>query len=128
MSYEHRFYIVEKTNACYDPKLDKHYAIRLCMFELGPMEEMQDVIKKYPPTNHFIYEPGNGNEECVEDCYGDPLIEIHIDDMIWEIRQIMHDMDGVENKLIVFYEILMAFRHCETESKYNSIVCLHYGH
>lgn len=127
MAYEHRIFIVEKTHQGYEPKLDKWFGKVMCVFNLGVMEEMHDIVKKYGPTDQFIYQPGNGDEEVVEDMYGDPLTEIPVEGLMWDLRYLIEN-GHVSNRTI--YPLLAALAHCKYDMQHahRDIVCLHFGY
>ncbi len=128
MAYEHRIFIVEKTHDCYDAKVGKYFGKVLCVFNLGVVDELFNFVTKYRPTDHFIYQPGNGDEEVVEDMYGDPSTEIPVDDMFQDLQCVMTTSDTVQINLILCYETLKTFRHLGAKGRNNDIVCLHYGY
>jgi hypothetical protein len=126
MAYEHRIFIVEKTHDCYDAKLDKYFGKVICFFNLGAMEELHDIIKKYGPTDHFIYQPGNGDEEVVEDMYGDPLTEIPVEDLYDELVDMMANI-GCRSSIYTLLLTLKGYNDIK-QCRNNDFVCLHYGY
>lgn len=126
MAYEHRIFIVEKTHQGYEPKLDKWFGKVICIFNLGVMEEMHDIVQKYGPTDQFIYQPGNGDEEVVEDMYGDPLTEIPIEDLYDELVDMMANI-GFRSCVYTLLLTLKGYIDIK-QCRLNDFVCLHYGY
>ena len=129
MAYEHRIFIVEKTHDCYGAKVRKYFGKVLCCFNLGAVDELFNFVTKYRPTDHFIYQPGNGDEEVVEDMYGDPLTEIPIEEMIWDLREILLNSDTDYPCIEPLIEVLRAFKYSiYVNNDHRDLVCLHFGY
>lgn len=121
MGYEHRFYIVRKTDQ-YDNRLDKYWAKVKFIFNLGKVYELEDLDKHYPATKHFIY--NDICDEILEDEYGKPLTEIPID----ELRIILAELARKEYCNPNILVLLGALRQLDQNIiEYEDFVCLHYG-
>ena len=126
MGYESRIYIVKK-----HPRLpidgDKSYAEVIATFELRKCSPINEFIAGcLPATNCYIY-ADDGNTPILEDCYGEPLKEISVDEMIRMI-------DNVRLNYLPFsgYTTMQMLRAALDEMiKHDTVydkVCLHYGH
>ena len=117
MAYESKFYIVEKGNMKMDERV---WAEKIAMFDLCCVPEISNIIrKKYQPTDCYIYE---GNEQLVEDCYGAPLLEIPVKDMIELIEDAIHTK--YYRRYIPFLQMLKGFNL----NDWGNLVVLHFGH
>ena len=121
MGYESRFYIVNKGYA--DCKDDDGYswAEKIAMFNMSCVgNHLISNIKKYPKTNVYIYE---GEERLIEDRYGDPLIEIPVNDMI-DLLEESIDKEEHYRRNMPFLRLLRGF----DLSEWRDLVVLHYGY
>ena len=119
MGYERKLYVIEKgitKGLC-----GKIYGMHVAAFEMGRVDEMVEMIKKYPYTNTFFF-ADDGNTEVTSDAYGEPLTEIPVKDMANIIREL--------SKQDVYrrYKPVLAFLDTIDESEWHNIVVLHYGH
>jgi hypothetical protein len=113
MGYESRFYIVNKLGS---------YGEKIAVFNMCKVPKLYNVIKDYPKTDIFIY-ADDGDTHITEDCYGKPLIEIPVNDMIYHLRNVIeHDIHYRRYK--PFLRMLLSFDTPEWEN----LVVLHYGY
>lgn len=120
MGYESKFYIVEKSDLHID-KNGKKWAKDIASFDMCKIGA-SSWLSRYPETEYYFY-ADDGNTEVVEDCYGDPLIEIPIDDLI----EIIENDEKLKDyrRTAPFLALLKGF----DQSKFNNnLVVLHYGH
>ena len=117
MAYESRFYVVDKS----DLKIEaRAWGEKIAMFDLCCVPEISGIIrKKYQPTDCYIYE---GNEQLLEDLYGDPLLEIPVNDMIEMLEDAMH------NKFYRRYQPFLQMLKGFNLKDWNNLVVLHFGH
>lgn len=115
MGYESKLYIVDKTGVATD-KDNKRWAEVIATFDLC---RTNIDFSKFSPTDCYFYD---GDERVVEDCYGDPIKEISISDMIELIENAMARDDY--RRWQPCLGLLKGF----TESQWTNLVVLHYGH
>lgn len=122
MGYESRFYIVDKTDIkSQDGK--RYWAQIIAMFDLCKVYAVSSPIRdKYPATDAYIY-ADDGNTEIIKDKYGDPLIEIPIDDMIQLMEKVITSEDYYR-KYNPFLQLLKGFN----KPDWGDLVVLHYGY
>lgn len=122
MSYESKIYIVDKRYDDWDEQYGKYWASMEACFNLGMNHEMPFIIEHYNPTNCFFYDDV-GYLPMLEDKYGEPLIEIPIDSLIYEL-------ENLQCKSWRTSALLEALKIIADEHtiKPRSIVCLHYGY
>lgn len=122
MGYESKFYIVNKTT---QKGLDgkRYWAEVIASFNLSKVYAVSDPIRdKYPATDAYIY-ADDGNTEITEDRYGEPLIEIPIDDMIQLMEKVITSEDYYR-KYNPFLQLLKGFN----KPDWRDLVVLHYGY
>lgn len=120
MGYESKFYIVEKSDLHIDEN-GKKWAMNIASFDMCKIGA-SSWLSKYPETEYYIY-ADDGNTEIVEDCYGDSLREIPINDLI-DIIENDPKIKGYR-RAEPFLALLKGF----DQSKFNNnLVVLHYGH
>lgn len=78
MGYESKLYVIQKSDLIREN--DKYWCEVIATFNLCRVDID---FRKYPSTDSFFYE---GNETIVEDCYGDTLKELTIQEAIAEIE------------------------------------------
>ena len=123
MGYESRFYIVDKTDI---KSLDgkRYWAQVIAMFDLCKVYAVSSPIQdKYPATDAYIY-ADDGNTEITKDKYGEPLIEIPIDDLIQLIEKVITSEGYYYRRYNPFLQLLKGFN----KSDWRNLVVLHYGH
>lgn len=120
MAYEHRIYIVDKTDQL-DPKLGKRWAKILAVFNLGSDSHLEEIIELYPESQYFITE---GDVDISEDMYGRPLKEMELEPFVLHLRSVMEY--GVYPELLMLvaaiYELGCMYNHSD------EFICLHYGY
>lgn len=91
MGYESKFYIVKPLQ--YEKEINgakKQYAEVIATFDLCKDYAVSDHARRATPTNLYVFDGhgANGEEqEIVKDCYGAPLTEFTIDELIaWLIE------------------------------------------
>lgn len=120
MGYESTFYIVEKSDL-YNNKIGKKWAKDIASFDMCKIGA-SSWLSRYPETEYYFY-ADDGNTEVVEDCYGEPLKEIPISDLI-DILENDPELQGYR-RTEPFLALLKGF----DQSKFNNnLVVLHYGH
>lgn len=122
MGYESRFYIVNKgvTVYCVESRKEMRWCEVISMFNMSKAPDIYSKIKDFPKTDCFFY---NGDNEVVEDCYGDPLIEIPISEMIRVIKETI-DEGSLHRRTKPFLSLLEGFN----ENMWGSLAVLHYGY
>lgn len=119
MGYCSRIYVVKKYNDWYRP---------IFIFNMGEVFELPDLIKGYPKAdaNRDLYDD---NENLItEDCYGEPLIEIPIDDLIWDLRYLKSRLSCHSTLPAVLDALDTIVRYRTPTSFWGNVVCLHYGY
>lgn len=120
MGYESKFYIVEKSDMPND-RNSKKWAQGIASFDMCKIGAYS-WLSRYPETKYYFY-ADDGNTEVVEDCYGEPLREIPINDLI-DIIENDPELQGYR-RIEPFLALLRGF----DQSKFNNnLVVLHYGH
>ena len=125
MGYENRFYIVEKKpNLGKDEIIKPYWGKVIMIFNMGKLSGFEDLVKKYPVTNCFIYD--DHDNMILEDSYGDPLREIPIKEVINEIYELIK-MGITDYKVKSFVQVLSTINY-SIDASQRSIICLHYGY
>ena len=124
MGYESKLYVVDKRRIAH--KIDgKEYVWGevIASFDLCKVYPVSDKMREYPITNCYIY-ADDGNTQILEDCYGEPLKEIPLDDAIG----ILEDAAGLEDyrRYEPCIALLKGFK--QSQWQWNNLVVLHYGH
>lgn len=127
MGYESRLYIVEKSEIWQEVDTtnrevkNMRWGEVIAMFDLSKISGLPEAIKNYPATDTFIYV---GENQEIDDCYGDPLKEIPIKDMADIIEKIAEDDEWRYRRFKPCIQLLRGFE----ENKWRNLVVLHYGH
>ena len=121
MGYESRFYIVNSNKSGYKDE-GFYYGEKIAIFNMCKVPRLYDAIKNYPKTDTFIY-ADDGNTLITEDNYGESLIEIPINDMIYHLRNVI-DSDTPYRRYEPFLHLLLGFNTRE----WDNLVVLHYGY
>lgn len=121
MDYESRFYIVNSNKSIYKDE-GFYYGEIIAVFNMCKVPGLYSAIKDYPKTDIFIY-ADDGNTRVTEDTYGEPLIEIPINDMIYHLRNVI-DSDAPYRRYEPFLHLLLGFNIRE----WDNLVVLHYGY
>lgn len=121
MGYESRFYVVNKYKSNYKDE-GFYYGEKIAAFNMCKVPRLYDAIKNYPKTDTFIY-ADDGNTHITEDKYGEPLIEIPINDMIYHLHNVINS-DSFYRRYKPFLYMLLGFNL----SNWNDLIVLHYGY
>ncbi len=124
MGYESRLYVINKSwiNRKFGEKT-MTYAEIVASFELCKVYGID--FAKYPPTKYFIY--AEGNDETIEDLYGDPLRELTLEEVVKEIEKAM-DKDPSYRRWKPCLAMLREFKNANKSEWNNDLAVLHYGH
>jgi hypothetical protein len=124
MGYDSRVYIIRKTDVP-SGKEGFKYAETMAIYEMGVFPLFQTLFGKGCPETEYC--PCIGDEEIVEDMYGDPLRERSLIDVINRLDHvIVSGEDGAYKRIRPLLALLQEFRNIE-DSWYRLAV-LHYGH
>lgn len=121
MGYEHRLYVVQKTGIKDVYLGGMTLGDKWAMFNTGKVPELIEKISAYNPTNTYFYSD-DGYTKVTEDCYGNPLTEIPLDDMIEILR------DLFRNNIYSMYKPVLSYLETLHADKWANIVVLYYGH
>ena len=118
MGYESKLYVVDKSDF-----LDGDYVWGevIASFDLYKTYPVSDKMREYPNTNCYIY-ADDGNTRILEDCYGESLKEIPIDDAI----KILESAASLNNYRR--YSPCIALLKGFEKNQWKNLVVLHYGH
>lgn len=122
MSVESKIYIVAPSNQR-NKEVGKYWAETLAVFNLGYVDELQDVNKRYKQTSYYIY-ADDGDTEILEDKYGDELTELTLDQLMYELT-IMDGKVAVSRRAATLLSALLTIRKNYDDG---DILCLHYGY
>lgn len=121
MGYESRLYVVRKGNFRAEIEGKEMFvAEKVAMFDLCKVPNVSEKMREYPATDCYIYE--NGNNETIEDCYGEPLREIPICDAIKILEE------AAEREYYRRYAPCIQMLKGFDLSEWENLVVLHYGH
>lgn len=120
--YESKIYIVAPSSQR-NKEVGKYWAETLAVFNLGYVDELQDVNKRYKPTSYYIY-ADDGDTEILEDKYGDELTELTVNQLMYELS-IMDGKVAVSRRAATLLSVLLAIRKNYDDG---DILCLHYGY
>lgn len=128
MGYESKLYVVRKSNGYSEPDDNGYYSELIATFYMcGIDTSILLAIEKYNDTDCYFYE-GNG-DSCrmiKKDCYGKPLKEIPLKDMI---RMIEDTEDASDyRRYPPCLAMLRSFNEYNKSQWYNELVVLHYGY
>ena len=123
MGYEHRIYIVDKTNVK-DPFEDKYYDNTLAIFNLGKFHEFKIFTE---PTDCFVYADDN-NTKILKDEYDKPLLELSLTETSTLTKEFIKTFDLTNSRFIPFIAALDSFIEQQQAGRYHNLVCLHYGY
>lgn len=120
MGYESKLYVVEKKSSIFNE--DKRYGQIIAMIDMCKLgDRFLKALNKYRPTDCYIY-VDDGDEETVEDKYGDPLVEIPVKDMVDILVELSQDEDY--RRFAPAIGLLSGFNLNE----WDDLVVLHYGY
>jgi|GEM_PF-1772568 len=132
MGYDSRLHIVKKyprrnkkgevIAALVD--CDKVFAEELAVYELRGFPPIRDFFDNAKPTDCYIYE---GEDKLFKDCYGKPLTEASITDVIACLKG-LRDEDKAYRRVPPLLGLFQGFMETEKEFSEGELVVLHYGH
>lgn len=123
MGYESRIYVVRKTKTVYASDDGKHYANVVAMFDMSKCYPLSDVLRHKPDTDCYIY-ADDGNTKIVEDCYGKPLTEATIGEVVKLLEEVMK-----YHRYWMYNLLYASLKECEKfNSPINPLVVLHFGY
>lgn len=127
MGYEMKFYVVNKSKLK-DTINDKefYYGQIVAMYDYCKDYDLADFIdKNSKPTDTYIYV---GEQEVVEDCYGDPLAEIPVDSLLNYLEA--HSCSAYR-RYWPLVSLLRGFKEVQDEpdnEKFEDLIVLRYGY
>lgn len=119
MGYEHRIYIIDKPIRLPD-ETGKKFSEVIAMFNFCSYPKFQEVFKR--KTDCYIYDDWGG-ERIFEDLYGEEPTEAPLSDVIDFLENEI--MKGADYRRIA---PLLGLLKSLDESRWNNLVCLHYGY
>ena len=119
MGYESRLYVVEKTDLSGYEHSDHKYAQVVAMFDLSKAGLHNSMFRS---TDCYIY-ASDGNTEIVADCYGDPLKELSIPEVIKLLEERQSECPDYR-RWRPCISLLKSF----DVSQWQNLVVLHYGY
>jgi bisphosphoglycerate-independent phosphoglycerate mutase (AlkP superfamily) len=119
MGYDSRIFVVEKSNGAAFEKHGKKYAEIIAKVEMCKFPDLRELFTK--ETDCYIY-GDDGNTELLEDCYGDPLTEATIEEVIICLEK--SEEKEHYRRATILLELLKSFNMNE----WPDIAILHYGH
>lgn len=119
MGYDSRIFVVEKSSGAALEEHSKKYASVLARVEVCKFPNLVSVFKK--ETDCYIYSD-DGNTEILTDCYGEPLKEATIEEVI----KCLEESEEKEHyrRAVILLGLLRSFNADE----WRDIAVLHYGH
>lgn len=122
MGYESKIYIVEKSTIGRDINGKRMWlGDVVASFRLGKTPIYQEIHDKFSPTDTYFY-ADDGNTEIIEDCYGKPLTEIPIPDLI-DILECAESKEHYRR-----YAPLIGMLQGFDLTQWKNLVALHYGY
>lgn len=119
MGYESRLYVVEKTDLSGYEHPDHKHAQVVAMFDLSKAGLHSSMFR---PTDCYIY-ASDGNTEIVDDCYGDPLKELTIPEVITILEKLQSECPGYRR-----WQPCISLLKSFDVSQWRNLVVLHYGY
>ncbi len=118
MGYEQRFFIVLKGN--FKNENGYKWAELVAMFDYCKDYDFADFCNTFKDTDCYFYDNCN---EVYEDCYGQKLKEIPLEDMINYLE------NNINNEYRRYYPLLSLLKGFQKEKeKFKNLVILRYGH
>ena len=117
MGYESRIYVVEKRERL--GKDIKKYAQKIAVFDICKFD-FGNIFQK--ETDCYIY-ADDGNTKILEDCYGDPLKEASIEDVI-NCLETYNSTQEHYRRVAPLLGLLKGF----DSSEWDNLAVLHYGY
>jgi len=123
MGYESRLYVVDKHKDMKNEDLRLVWASVITVYDLSKAgEDFVSKVRAFPDTDCYIY-ADDGNTRITEDCYGDKLKEIPLNEMI-AILAYEIGANSYYRRFKPILGLLMAFN----PNDWDNLVVLHYGH
>lgn len=123
MGYESRLYVVDKHKDMKSDDLGLVWATVIAVYDLSKAgEDFVHKVSAFPDTDCYIF-ADDGNTEITEDCYGDKLKEIPLNQMI-SILAYEIGANSYYRRLKPILALLTAFN----PNDWDDLVVLHYGH
>lgn len=116
MSYESQIYIVKP----HREGLSMDFAEKIAIFRLGHVEGMYKFVRRYPESSCYILDDG-GDAEIIFDKYGEPLREIPIRELIFELDRLY----SKSKRWDIFAAMVALLHYSDTPCE---LVALHYGY
>lgn len=123
MAYESRIYIVKKTTLA-DGNGNKVWAEIIAKFNMCRYPNLADFMRSKLATDCYIY-ADDGNTPIIEDCYGEPLTEASIADVVAVLEDDIANGDDYR-RIFPLLATLKALD--EHKDKWESIAVLHCGY
>lgn len=120
MSYESQIYIVKPHRGQKPGDCGLDYSEKVAMFRLGYVDGMYEFVQNYPESSCFIF-GDDGNTEIIWDKYGEPLREIPIRELIFELDRLYSE----SKRWDIFAAISALVHYSDTPCE---LVALHYGY
>lgn len=122
MGYESKLYVVEKGNKF--PNEEMRYCQIIAMLNLCKFYPISSIRSNYPTTDCYFY-ADDENTKVLEDRYGDPLIEMPIEDVIDILEDELENGDDYRR----IYPALAVLKALEYQKhQWRELVVLHYGY
>ncbi len=123
MGYESRIYIVRKSTIK-DDDLGKVWAEKIATFNMCVYPTLADLMRSKPATDCYICADNSGTD-IVEDCYGDPLYEASVADVIAVLEK---DVANGEDYRRIFPLLATLKALDEHKDQWDNLAVLHYGY
>lgn len=120
MSYESQIWIVKPHRGDIPGDCGLDFAEKIAMFRLGYVDGMYEFMRHYPESSCFIF-GDDGNTEIVQDKYGEPLREIPIRELVFELDR----CNAENNRCDISAAIAALIHYSDSPAK---LVALHYGY
>ena len=124
MGYESKLYVVEKTNVIDN---EKRYACVIAMFDMSKFEFLSDIMRDCPETDCYFY-ADDGNTRVLDDCYGRPLTEASIDEVVTILELSVFNGENYRRIFPVMAFLKNMFDQQKNGIWKNNIAVLHYGY
>lgn len=123
MGYESRLYIVDKHKDMKNEDLGLVWSSVIAVYDLSKAgENFVSKVRAFPDTDCYVY-ADDGNTQITEDCYGDKLKEIPLNEMI-AILAYEIGANSYYRRFKPILALLMAF----DPKDWDNLVVLHYGY
>jgi len=118
MGYDSRIYIVDKKDKM--GKEEKRYAEVVAVFNMCKFDAFGGIFKT--ETDCYIY-ADDGNTQIMTDCYGEPLKESSVSDVITYLEECQVEREHYR-RVAPLLGLLKSFNLAE----WKDLVVLHYGY